>query len=141
MRKLCRVDIGRLQEVFQRITGYSARVVQALDPAAVLLFGSFARGDVNEGSDVDILVIADFTEPFLDRIKLLLDLNDEVKLPLEPVGYTPEEFARLREAGSPFIMEILKGSVVLHGQIPEPQPPSSGASPSPNATPCAPEIR
>jgi len=31
----------------------------------VILFGSFARRDINEGSDVDIVVIADFKEQFL----------------------------------------------------------------------------
>jgi len=82
----------------------------------VILFGSFARGDINEGSDVDILVVADFQEPFLDRIKLLLDLNDGIGLPLEPVGYTPEEFRRMRGEGSRFIQEVLKDGRILYGQ-------------------------
>ncbi len=82
----------------------------------MILFGSFARGDINEGSDVDILVVADFQEPFLDRIKLLLDLNDGIGLPLEPVGYTPEEFRRMRGEGSRFIQEVLKDGRILYGQ-------------------------
>jgi len=84
----------------------------------VILFGSFARGDVNEGSDVDIIVISNFKEPFLDRIKLLLDLNDELKLPLEPVGYTPEEFRRMREEGNRFILEVCENLKILYGTIP-----------------------
>lgn len=82
----------------------------------MILFGSFARGDINEGSDVDILVVADFQEPFLDRIKLLLDLNDGLGLPLEPVGYTPEEFRRMRGEGNRFIQEVLKDGRILYGQ-------------------------
>jgi len=63
----------------------------------MILFGSFAQRDINEGSDVDIIVIADFEEPFLDRIKLLLDLNDNIGLPIEPIGYTPEEFQKMQK--------------------------------------------
>lgn len=88
-----------------------------MEPHAVIIFGSFARGDVNEGSDVDIMVVADFKEAFLDRIKLLLDINDEVGLPLEPVGYTPEEFRRMLREGNRFVQKALEGCKVLHGKI------------------------
>ena len=97
MLKLCRVDISRSEEIFERIERYKDLVVKELRPEAVVLFGSFAKGDINEGYDVDIMVIADFKERFLDRIKLLMDLNDEIKLPLEPVGYTTEMFPRARQ--------------------------------------------
>lgn len=118
MRKLCRVDIKRSKEIFENIEKYKERVVQELNPQAVILFGSFARQDINEGSDVDIIVIAGFKQPFLDRIKLLLDLNDEPKLPLEPVGYTPEEFQRMREEGNRFILEVCESGKILYGLIP-----------------------
>jgi predicted nucleotidyltransferase len=75
------------------------------------------RGDVHEGSDVDVLVVADFAVPFLDRIRLLLDLNDGIGLPLEPVGYTPEEFRHMREAGNRFVQEVLETGQVLYGDI------------------------
>ena len=118
MLKLCRVDIGRSEEVFKKIERYKDILVEKLEPKLIVLFGSFARGDINEGSDVDICVIADFREPFLDRIRLLLDLNDETKLPLEPVGYTPEEFQRMRKEGNRFILEVLESGRVLYGIIP-----------------------
>ena len=118
MLKLCRVDISRSEEIFERIESYKDLVVKELRPEAVVLFGSFAKGDINEGSDVDIMVIADFKGGFLDRVKLLLDLNDEMRLPLEPVGYTFEEFQRMREEGNPFIREVLERGKVLYGMIP-----------------------
>jgi predicted nucleotidyltransferase len=37
-------------------------VVKEIRPEVVILFGSFAKGDFNEGSDVDAMVIADFKE-------------------------------------------------------------------------------
>ena len=119
MRKLRRVDIERSEEIFDKITRYTQRVVEQLRPQAVIIFGSFARGDINEGSDVDILVVADFKEPFLDRIKILLDLNDSIGLPLEPIGYTPEEFQRMKKEENRFIREVLKTGKVLYGAVPE----------------------
>jgi len=50
-----------------------------------------------------------------DRIKFLLDLNDELKLPLEPLGYTPEEFQRMREEENRFIFEVCEHGKILYG--------------------------
>lgn len=118
MLKLRQVNIERSEEVFEKLNEYVRRVVEALKPHAVVLFGSFARGDINEGSDVDLLVVADFKEPFLDRIKLLLDLNDGIGLPLEPVGYTVEEFQKMRESGNRFLEEVLRTGRLLSGSLP-----------------------
>lgn len=117
MLKLCRVDIERSEKIFEKITRYTERVVERLKPKAVILFGSFARRDINESSDVDIVVIANFKESFLDRIKLLLDLNDEIRLPLELIGYIPEEFQRMQEEGNRFIQEVINHGKVLYGKV------------------------
>lgn len=118
MRKLCRVDIGRSEEVFEKLRGYTRRVAATLEPELVLLFGSFASRDIHEGSDVDLLVVADFHEPLLERIGVLLELNQGIGLPLEPLGYTPEEFRLMREEGNSFLQEVLRTGRVLHGTIP-----------------------
>lgn len=94
------------------------RAIEKLRPSAIILFGSFARGDINEGSDVDIAVLADFKEPFLDRIKGLMDLNDDLGLPLEPVGYTPDEFKKMVDEANPFILEIRDKGKVIYGKVP-----------------------
>lgn len=118
MLKLCRVSIERSEEVFKRIERYGERVIEELHPTTLILFGSFAKGDINEGSDVDIIVVTDFKEAFFDRIKTLLDLNDDPKLPLEPVGYTPEEFKRMSDEANPFILEVLREGKILYGKVP-----------------------
>jgi len=113
MRKLCRVDIERSGEVSKKIDDYVAEVVRKLNPDLILLFGSFATGDINEGSDIDILVVADFKETFLDRIRTLMDINT-FKIPIEPVGYTPEEFTQMKDRKSPFIMEVLEKGKIMY---------------------------
>ena len=113
MRKICRVDIERSGEIFKGIEKYREEVVKRLNPAKVILFGSFARGYINEGSDVDLIVIADWKENFLDRIKLLLDINS-FNLPLEPVGYTSKEFENAIEDKSPFILNLLEEGKIIY---------------------------
>lgn len=116
MRRLCRVDISRSEEIFEKINLYVGEVVRELNPQCVILFGSFASRDINEGSDVDLVVVADFAEGFLERIGTLLKLN-KLGLPLEPVGYTPAEFRRMVENGNRFVEEVLRGKV-LYGRVP-----------------------
>jgi len=113
MRKLCRVNIERSGEVSKKIDDYVGEVVRKLSPDLVILFGSFATGDINEGSDIDILVVADFKEPFLDRMRTLMDLNT-FKIPIEPVGYTKEEFNQMKNRKNPFIMEVLEKGKILY---------------------------
>ncbi len=99
MYKICNINLEHRGEIAHRIDKYCTEIVDKLNPKAIILFGSFARGDINEGSDIDILVIADFKQNFLDRIKLLLDLNS-FELPVEPIGYIVNEFKQMREKKS-----------------------------------------
>ena len=89
------------------------KVVKLIHPYLIILFGSFAKGSIHEGSDVDVLVVADFKEKFLDRISLLMKLND-LGLPLEPVGYTLDEFDDMLKRGNRFLSDLLKSSKVLY---------------------------
>jgi predicted nucleotidyltransferase len=113
MLKLCRVNIERSEEVFEKINAYLNEVIKHLNPYLVVLFGSFATGEINEGSDIDILVVADFKEGFLDRIGTLMRLNS-FGIPVEPVGYTLEEFEEMKRRGNPFILEVLEKGKVLY---------------------------
>ena len=113
MLKLCRVNLEKRQEILEKLDEYVKYLVEHLNPKLVILFGSFTKGDVNEGSDIDLIVLANFTEDFLDRIKKLLDLN-KYGIPLEPIGYTPEEFNEMLERKNLFIKEALRTGKILY---------------------------
>jgi hypothetical protein len=112
MYKLCGINLRRRKEIFEKLERYKRELIKKLKPSLILLFGSFARGDINEGSDIDLLVVADFDLNFLDRIKLLIDLN-KFGIPIEPLGYTPKEFEQMQKDGNPFISEVLEKGKVL----------------------------
>ncbi|MEM1586989.1 MAG: nucleotidyltransferase domain-containing protein [Candidatus Bathyarchaeia archaeon] len=113
MLKLRRIDIERSEEIFEKIEAYVKKIIENLNPYVVILFGSFATGDINEGSDIDIVIIADFKENFLDRIKTLMKLNT-FGIPIEPIGYTLEEFEKMHVEGNRFIMEVMEKGRILY---------------------------
>lgn len=82
-------------------------------PQKVILFGSFARGDYHAGSDLDLLIIKETKRPFVERIGEVLAFCD-YSIPLEPLVYTPEEFARMCEEGNPFIEQILREGRIIY---------------------------
>ena len=83
-----------------------------------IVFGSVARRDADEWSDLDLVIIADTTRPFLERYRDFEGLYD-VWPRLDLLIYTPAEFARMREEGRPFIEHVLAEGVVIHEARPE----------------------
>ncbi len=81
---------------------------------AVILFGSRARGDWGPWSDYDILILADFDEPYPDRIRGVLEALKDVRLPVEPHPYTVEEAVEMLRRGCPTVVDALEEGVVLY---------------------------
>ncbi|MDD5317382.1 MAG: nucleotidyltransferase domain-containing protein [Candidatus ainarchaeum sp.] len=78
--------------------------------ARVILFGSRARGDVNEKSDYDLIVIAGFAKRFFDRVTDVSELAP-AGARVDVLPYTPAEFEQVK--GRAFFREVLKESVEL----------------------------
>jgi len=77
-----------------KLKPYCEKLARLFDDPVVLLCGSTALGENMPWSDVDLMVIADFEKPFLDRLNELALLND-TGLRLEVLGYTPNEFTQM----------------------------------------------
>ncbi len=78
---------------------------------AIILFGSRARGDWLPHSDYDLLVVADFKKPFLDRI---YELSELARGPVEFHPYTLVEVRELLKRGAPSIIDALEEGIVLY---------------------------
>lgn len=89
------------------------RIAREYDPEKIILFGSLARGDDHELSDIDMVVIKKTEKRFLERIDDVLLLND-TEMCLECFVYTPEEFAKMIEEENPFIEDVLESGVVMY---------------------------
>ena len=105
MHKLCRFDIKRSREIYQNLICFINEIKSKLPITQVYLYGSLVNDEVHEGSDIDLLIIGDFKEPFFQRIFNVMKFTE---LPIEPIVYTQDEFNEMKKEMNPFILEVLK---------------------------------
>jgi predicted nucleotidyltransferase len=84
----------------QTISEITRRLVERFHPQAVILFGSRARGDAREDSDLDLLVVCDVVS---DRVTLMNRMDEALwgvpaALDIIPVTQAEFEAHRLRRA-------------------------------------------
>lgn len=84
------------------------RVRTKLRPIDIFLFGSVARGDVHELSNINLVIVADFKGTRRDRVEQILNIAQDLKLtfPVEPLPLRPEEFQSARKR--PFFRHIVR---------------------------------
>ena len=82
-------------------------------PERLYLFGSWARREEDELSDMDVVVIKDTPSPFFDRLHEVSTFLPAEIGGLDILVYTPKEFARMRREGDAFVEMILEeGSLI-----------------------------
>lgn len=75
---------------------------------AAFVFGSAARGDAHEGSDIDLMVVGDGVP--LEQIgRATLNAERLLERPLDVRRYTTAALARKLADPSPFLREVLSG--------------------------------
>lgn len=91
------------------------RLRSAMAAERVILFGSVARGQASQHSDIDLLVVAPTAAPGYLRMarahEAIRDLS--VGLPVTPIVLTPAEVAQRLAAGDPFVREIVQTGIEL----------------------------
>ena len=85
---------------------------QNIKPKQIILFGSYASGQQQEDSDIDLVVISDDFEgkDYWQRIDILSAAIYKVFKPIEAIAITPEEW---QNSNSPIIDRARKGEVVI----------------------------
>jgi len=79
-----------------------------------VLFGSYARGDFNAWSDIDIVIIADkIPKSPLKRIEIIKECL--IKYPdIEPIIISQEDYERLKRKKNPVATEINKNGIKIY---------------------------
>ena len=97
-----------LKNINYGIKEFCKNVIKELDPKCIILYGSLVRGDFNERSDIDIIVISSkFPNNYYQRANLLYNMISTLD-PIDPLGFTPDEFIDMikkRHCTSLFAME------------------------------------
>lgn len=92
------------------------QVVDAYQPEKIILFGSYAYGEPDADSDLDLLIIKETSERFIDRwINIRRIVSDPERfIPFEPIVLTPDEIEERLAIGDQFIEEIITKGEVLY---------------------------
>ncbi|HXE45426.1 MAG TPA: nucleotidyltransferase domain-containing protein [Conexibacter sp.] len=85
----------------------------ARSPARVLLFGSRARGDARENSDLDFLVIESEVESKLQEMVRLRDALPPLGVPVDVVVVSEDEASRRQRVPSTLVHRALREGRVL----------------------------
>ncbi len=109
------LEVKERQELLK---GELSRIVNVLKekykPEKIILFGSFANGKVHEWSDIDIAIIKDTKENFIDRLHTVSFLT-KPSVGVNFIVYTTKEAKEMMNRKHYFFVdEILEKGKVLY---------------------------
>jgi len=88
-------------------------IVQGFHPEKVVLFGSYAYGQPDEGSDVDLLVIMAFSGK-APRHAAAIMAHLRPAFPVDILVRDPETLRQRLNLGDPFLHEVMDRGKVLY---------------------------
>jgi hypothetical protein len=79
------------------VQGFISRLEQEIPVHEVILFGSYARGQPKEHSDIDLAVISDWFEgkPAIESIKFLARVAARHNTLIEALPFTEREYKKI----------------------------------------------
>ena len=90
------------------------KITRFYNPDKVILFGSYANGNTNDDSDIDLILIKETTSPkhirTIDIYKQLMG----IKFPVDILVYTPEEYEKALTDKFSFLSGAIKHSKLLY---------------------------
>jgi predicted nucleotidyltransferase len=96
-----------------KIEEFGQRIGCEFGAEKVILFGSYARGEVTEDSDVDLLVVAPFEGKSVHKsVEIRMKLRPG--FPVDLLVRTGEKVRERLEMGDGFMREILQEGKVLY---------------------------
>ena len=106
-------------DALARAEATAGRLASKLGRVTVVLHGSYARGDFNVWSDIDLIVVSEAFEGvrFLDRYDLIMDALDPG---VEAIPVTPREIEAMLSKPA-WRQALARGSVIVrddHGLAP-----------------------
>ena len=113
--KTARADTGRIEPTV--VGEIVRRIVKLIHPQKIILFGSQAWSDSRFGSDVDLLVIADSTEPRYRGAAPLYGALSDILIPMDILVYSPNEVKEWSNVRQAFLTTAVReGKVIYENQ-------------------------
>jgi uncharacterized protein len=110
-----RPNIGIFADEDAALSGVVARLVEALDPQAIWLFGSRARGDHRPDSDFDLLVVAKENGSFRsnDYVKTLRPTFD-TGVDCEVIPCSLDDFEEAKTLRTTLVAQVVENGKLVY---------------------------
>ena len=79
-----------------------------------IVFGSYARGEADLHSDLDLIIVTDTELKFTRRHEQFIGIDEIWQKGLDMLIYTPQELAELLSKGRAFVERALDEGVVIY---------------------------
>lgn len=90
------------------------RLVEAAHPEKIILFGSYARGDFDKDSDLDLLVILPTVHDRFEETVRLYKVLRRLGMPVDVVLYSAEQVEERRNLRGTMLYHALNEGRVLY---------------------------
>lgn len=99
-----------MQKTLNKIISYAASIAE---PDKIILFGSMATGNVNNFSDVDLLIISNNTSAKKEITSLIENYTNELSLKTDVLFYSEKEIQKEISTPDSFVAGILKAGKIV----------------------------
>jgi len=89
-------------------------IVSQYEPDKIILFGSYARGDATENSDLDLFIVKNTDKPRYQRGMEIRKLLYGSMIPIDIVVFTPYEIESSKDIKYSFVNEVIKSGKILY---------------------------
>lgn len=90
------------------------RIAEIVKAKKIILFGSYARGEQKQDSDVDLLVVADSVLPRFKRSKEIYRTLIPYPFPMDILIYTPLEIEKELATPVSFISRVFQEGQIVY---------------------------
>ena len=98
----------------ESIEQMTQRIIDRFHPRKIVLFGSRARGDAQNDSDFDVLIVAPSDQPRWQRAVPVYRALAGLGISKDIVWWTPEEIDEWQNVKTHFINTVLREGKVLY---------------------------
>ncbi|MDP8240246.1 MAG: nucleotidyltransferase domain-containing protein [Candidatus Hatepunaea meridiana] len=101
-----------------RIRAIANRIAEEYKPEKIILFGSYAWGTPGSDSDIDLFIVKDTDDRFIDRSVAVHRIIHDLRryLSLDIIVITPNELEKQTTKGNQFLDSIVNEGKVLYGR-------------------------
>jgi predicted nucleotidyltransferase len=106
----------RVEQIQPMLAEMVRRLVAEYQPERIILFGSYAWGEPNEDSDIDLFVVKQTEDRIIQRMAEARRIlrRENRKVSLDVIVFTPGELNERLEIGDHFVEDIVNRGRLLY---------------------------